>query len=176
MDCAAQHRTGFCLHSNGTAPAQVVQSARAHSCRCCCNKLAFAAMHTVCHFSRGTSHHLTIRSQHTFWQAAAAVQPPQHPPPPRPSMYCRYITIANMPEEQTLPAYAIRASCVNINPPSKTPDLRIGSRSKRNSSSSSSSTGAAKALEGGLPCPVPSPGGKQCNGHGTCRTDESVRV
>jgi len=86
---------------------------------------------------------------------------------------CRYITIANMPEEQTLPAYAIRASCVNINPPSKTGDLRIGSRSKRNSSSS---LGATKGLEGGLPCPVPSPGGKQCNGHGICRTDESVRV
>jgi hypothetical protein len=68
-----------------------------------------------------------------------------------------------MPDQQALPAYAIRASCVNIDPPGKLPDMRIGAA---NSSSSSK--------EAGLPCPVPSPGGKQCNGHGKCRTDSSV--
>jgi hypothetical protein len=80
---------------------------------------------------------------------------------------CRYITIANMPDQQPLPAYALRASCVNINPQPKAP---IGTLAANRSSSS-----AGGKKEAGLPCPVPSPGGKQCNGHGTCRTDTSVR-
>lgn len=84
----------------------------------------------------------------------------------------RYITIANMPDQQSLPAYAIRASCININTP-----LQKQPRGSINSTAAANSTTAASissSKEVGLPCPVPSPGGKQCNGHGTCRSDTSV--
>jgi hypothetical protein len=84
----------------------------------------------------------------------------------------RYITIANMPDQAALPAYAIRASCVNTNPLStKLPGAAAAAAAAATNSSSSSQ---ALLKEGGVPCPVPSPGGKQCNGHGKCRIDTTV--
>lgn len=89
-------------------------------------------------------------------------------PTPAAAAACRYITIANMPDQAAMPAYALRASCVNINPLS----TRLGAAAAAAAANSSSSA----LKEGGMPCPVPSPGGKQCNGHGKCRVDSSVSL